>query len=119
MPRAFSGGQGRLAGPRWLAEFGGGFRFGELGILAGGLRVPRYQAASISRDSGREKFIDVSVENDSWLVISESYMPGWRAFAPALGRGRGAGVWRGSAPGAGEFPGYRAAGGRLDRAPHL
>ena len=59
----------------------------ELGILAGGLRIPRYQAASISRDSGREKFIDVSINRDSWLVISESYMPGWRAFARPFGAG--------------------------------
>ena len=48
---------------------------------------PVYKAASISRDSGREKFIDASVANDSWLVVSESYMPGWRAFARPFGSG--------------------------------
>ena len=80
MPRAFVVDKADW-NPRWLAEVGGGFKFAELDILGSGLHVPRYETASISRDSGREKFIDVSVANDSWLVVSESYMPGWRAFA--------------------------------------
>ena len=84
MPRAFTVDKADWQA-RWTAEHGGGFRFNELGILAGGLHIPRYQAATISRDSGREKFIDVSVPKDSWLVISESYMPGWRAFARPFG----------------------------------
>ena len=86
MPRAFTVDKADWDA-RWLAEAGGGFRFAELDILGGGLRVPRYAAAAISRDSGREKFIDVSVANDSWLVISENYMPGWRAFARPYGSG--------------------------------
>ena len=86
MPRAFVVDKADWD-PRWLAEEGGGFKFAELDILGGGLHVPRYEAAAISRDSGREKFIDVSVANDSWLVISESYMPGWRAFARPYGSG--------------------------------
>ena len=86
MPRAFTVDKADWD-PRWLAETGGGFKFAELDILGSGLHVPRYQAASISRDSGREKFIDVSVANDSWLVVSESYMPGWRAFARPFGSG--------------------------------
>ncbi len=73
--------------PRWLAEVGGGFKFAELDMAAGGLRVPRYQSAEITRDSGREKFIDVSLDSASWLVISESYAPGWRAFVRPWGRG--------------------------------
>jgi O-antigen/teichoic acid export membrane protein len=89
MPRAFSVEKADWD-PRWLAEAGGGFRFAELDILGAGLHVPRYRAASISRDSGREKFIDVSLANDSWLVISESYMPGWRAFARPFGSGEAA-----------------------------
>jgi len=84
MPRAFLVDKADWD-PRWLAEFGGGFKFAELGILEGGLHIPRYETAEISRDSGREKFIDVSVAKDSWLVISESYMPGWRAFARPYG----------------------------------
>jgi len=86
MPRAFLVDKADWD-PRWLAEMGGGFRFAELEIMAGGLHIPRYEAASISRDSGREKFIDVSIDRDSWLVISESYMPGWRAFARPFGAG--------------------------------
>lgn len=86
MPRAFVVDKADW-NPRWLAEAGGGFKFAELDILGSGLHVPRYKAASISRDSGREKFIDISVANDSWLVVSESYMPGWRAFARPFGSG--------------------------------
>ncbi len=86
MPRAFSVDKADWQ-DRWLAEHGGGFRFAELNILGGGLHVPRFQAARITRDSGREKFLDVSVESDSWLVISESYMPGWRAFLRPRGAG--------------------------------
>ncbi len=80
MPRAFTVDKADWQA-RWTAEHGGGFRFNDLGILAGGLHIPRYQAATITQDSGREKFIDVSLPSDSWLVLSESYMPGWRAFA--------------------------------------
>ncbi|MCY3917695.1 MAG: oligosaccharide flippase family protein [Chloroflexi bacterium] len=85
MPRAFVVDKADWD-PRWLAEEGGGFRFAELDVF-GGLSIPRYEEAAISRDSGREKFIDVSVASDSWLVISESYMPGWRAFARPFGSG--------------------------------
>ena len=86
MPRAFTVDKADWD-PRWLAEHGGGFKFGDLDIYSGGLHVPRYQAASISRDSGREKFIDVSASSDGWLVISETYMPGWRAFLRPWGAG--------------------------------
>ncbi|MCY3831578.1 MAG: oligosaccharide flippase family protein [Chloroflexi bacterium] len=89
MPRAFLVDKADWD-PRWLAEYGGGFRFAELGILAGGLHIPRYQPAAVSRDSGREKFIDVSAAGDSWLVVSESYMPGWHAFARPFGSGEDA-----------------------------
>lgn len=34
----------------------------------------------LQRDTGREKFIDVRMDEPTWLVISETYMPGWRAF---------------------------------------
>ena len=84
MPRAFTVDKADWD-PRWLAEFGGGFHFGELGILAGGLNVPRYREAVITRDSGREKYIDVSLVRDSWLVVGETYAPGWRAFARPRG----------------------------------
>ncbi len=86
MPRAFTVAKADWQ-PRWLAEAGGGFKFGEMDILEGGLKVPRYVEAQISRDTGREKFIELSLQNDSWLVISESFMPGWRAFARPAGGG--------------------------------
>ena len=84
MPRAFTVDKADWD-PRWLAEEGGGFRFGELNIYGGGLHVSRHEPALITRDSGREKFIDVSVATDSWLVISETYFPGWRAFVRPWG----------------------------------
>ncbi len=86
LPRAFAVDKADWD-PRWLAEVGGGFNFAELDMSGGGLRVPRYQAADITRDSGREKFIDISLESASWLVISETYAPGWRAFARPWGKG--------------------------------
>ena len=74
----------------WLAEPGGGFKFGAFTNLGSALHVPRYDAASISRDTGREKLIDVSAAEDSWLVISETWTPGWRAFARPRGTGESA-----------------------------
>lgn len=76
--------------PRWLAEPGGGFRFGEFSNTGSTLHVANYKPAPISRDTAREKFIDVSLEDASWLVISESYSPGWRAFARPWGSGESA-----------------------------
>ena len=84
MPRAFSVAKADWDA-RWLAEPGGGFNFAELGILQGGMKIEAYQPASIIRDTGREKLIDARLEQDSWLVISETYMPGWRAFARPRG----------------------------------
>jgi O-antigen/teichoic acid export membrane protein len=39
-----------------------------------------YTAATITSDSGRERLIDVSNDASAWLVVSESYFDGWRAF---------------------------------------
>jgi len=45
------------------------------------------EAVRIKRDSGREKFMDVSLDSQAWLVISENYAPGWRAFLRPIGTG--------------------------------
>ncbi|MFN8447151.1 MAG: flippase [Anaerolineae bacterium] len=52
-------------------------------IREGGAIIP----AAITSDSGREKFIDITIPDDSYrsLVVSESYAPGWRAYARPQG----------------------------------
>ena len=46
-----------------------------------------YTAATITSDTGREKLIDVSTDAASWLIVSESYFDGWRAFIRPQGSG--------------------------------
>jgi O-antigen/teichoic acid export membrane protein len=48
-----------------------------------------YEAVGYSRDTGRERFLDVSLENPSWLIISENYAEGWKAFSRPVGAGEG------------------------------
>ena len=86
MPRAFAVAKDDWD-PSWTAEVGGGFRFGEFTNIGSALHIADYQPAAISRDTAREKFIDISLDEASWLVISESYSPGWRAFARPWGSG--------------------------------
>jgi O-antigen/teichoic acid export membrane protein len=47
----------------------------------------RYTAVPITRDSGREKFLAVRLAAESWLIVSESWAAGWRAFVRPLGAG--------------------------------
>lgn len=48
-------------------------------------------SVTITSDSGREKFIDISTEQPAtMLVVSESYSDGWRAFVRPLGAGEDA-----------------------------
>jgi len=42
---------------------------------------------AITHDTGREKFVDVTITDDRWLVISETYADGWRAFIRPQGAG--------------------------------
>lgn len=46
-----------------------------------------YEAVSYSRDTGRERFLDVNLTSDSWLVVSENYAEGWKAFIRPIGAG--------------------------------
>jgi O-antigen/teichoic acid export membrane protein len=39
-----------------------------------------FREATIVSDSGREQTIDVNIDAESYLVVSQSYFPGWRAF---------------------------------------
>ncbi len=53
------------------------------------LSVPSgYTPLTIGQDTGREKFIDVPQAADgAWLVVSETWANGWRAFVRPLGAG--------------------------------
>lgn len=52
--------------------------------------APQGGEAVITRDTGREKFVDVSLDTDGWLIVSENYAPGWRAFVRPMGAGEDA-----------------------------
>lgn len=41
----------------------------------------------ITSDTGREKFIDVIADQGVWLIVSESYAPGWKAYIRPQGLG--------------------------------
>lgn len=64
----------------WLPDENGTFDYSQFETPSDVLEIPDYTPATITRDTGREKFIDLSVDSDAWLVVSETYMPGWRAF---------------------------------------
>ena len=75
---------------RWLADGRGSLDYSRFQPGSSALHVARYQPTDIIRDSGREKFIDLRSANKGWLVVSETYMPGWRAFARPRGSGEDA-----------------------------
>lgn len=88
MPRAFTVSDNNWRN-HWLPD-DGTFNYLDFRTPSEGLDVPDYQPATITSDSGREKFIDVSLDDDAWLVVSETYMPGWRAFIRPQGAGEDA-----------------------------
>lgn len=49
--------------------------------------LPVYSEATITRDTGRERFLDITVTNNTWLVYSENYAEGWKAFIRPQGAG--------------------------------
>lgn len=55
----------------------------------GSLNFTTGETATITRDTGRERLVDVRVEPDAaaWLIASETYAPGWRAFIRPQGAG--------------------------------
>lgn len=71
----------------WLPDRNGTFNYRDFQTPTQALDIPVYEATPITADSGREKFIDVSLADESWLVVSETYMPGWRAFVRPQGAG--------------------------------
>lgn len=49
--------------------------------------IPDYTEATILSDTGREKLLEVTLTEDSWLVYSENYLDGWKAFIRPAGIG--------------------------------
>lgn len=86
MPRAFVVGEDHWD-DKWLPNDAGEFVYRDFQTPSQSLEIPDYEPAAITNDSGREKFLDVSFTQDSWLVVSETYMPGWRAFVRPQGAG--------------------------------
>ncbi len=60
--------------PDWLSDAAGAWNY------AGMQRPAQYSPAEIAQDSGRERLVSVAVEQPGWLIVSESYFPGWRAY---------------------------------------
>ncbi len=68
----------------WLPNAAGSFDYSQLAV------PEAYTPVDILHDSGREKILEVRVDSAAWLVISESYAPGWRAFVRPSGAGEAA-----------------------------
>ncbi len=71
----------------WLPDGNGTFVYRDFQTPSQVLEIPDYEPATISRDTGREKFLDVDLNDDAWVVVSETYMDGWRAFVRPFGTG--------------------------------
>ena len=80
VPRAYTVPQADFA-DEWLPDENRVFDYNQLAV------PENLTPISITQDSGREKFLDIQTEDDVWLVISESYSEGWRAFVRPLGAG--------------------------------
>lgn len=80
VPRAFTVTADEMTLPTEFIEYSDGeTRF----------NIPEYTQAIITRDTAREKFLDIQLDADSWLVISENYSQGWKAFIRPEGVGDG------------------------------
>ncbi len=88
LPEAMTAPRGARTGPAWtLAYEDDAVRVWSNGNngLVRALRelndpVQAVWSPALQRDTGREKVIDVRMDEPTWLVISETYMPDWRAF---------------------------------------
>lgn len=47
--------------------------------------IPPYEAVTITQDTGREKFVTLALDQPGWLVVSENYRNGWRAYLRRAG----------------------------------
>lgn len=48
--------------------------------------TPPLDVGRITQDTGRELWIDLTLpQGDSWLIISQNYAPGWKAYIRAAG----------------------------------
>ncbi|MGJ3239273.1 MAG: oligosaccharide flippase family protein [Anaerolineae bacterium] len=62
--------------------------FGDAPFDPNQLEIPPYTPATITRDSGRERVLELTLtDGDQWLVYSENYQQGWRAYIRPLGAG--------------------------------
>lgn len=95
MPRAFSLPQGcavvvddvaqglRAYDPRRLVLLEARGEVSNLGQADPAVCNP--QPATVSYKSNNEAFVDVKLDGASWLVLADSYFPGWKAFVRPAG----------------------------------
>lgn len=50
---------------------------------------PQLKAAQISRYTANDVFVDVNLSDRGWLVLTDAYFPGWKAFIRPFGEGEG------------------------------
>lgn len=48
---------------------------------------PQIKEAQISRYTANELFVDVNLSDRGWLVLTDAYFPGWKAYLRAFGAG--------------------------------
>ncbi|MEM8858257.1 MAG: hypothetical protein AAGD96_08055, partial [Chloroflexota bacterium] len=49
------------------------------------MEVPDGATTTITTETNRRVFIDTVVKDDSWLILNDSYFPGWRAYVRPIG----------------------------------
>ena len=98
LPEKLTASPGPRSGPKWVLAYEDEavriWSSGREGLVfamadADGKSFATWQP-SLQRDTGREKFIDVRMDEPTLLRISETFMPGWRAFIRPWGAGEDA-----------------------------